>query len=335
MSEQQTPRNDYLKPRERIEQLHAAFDRELEQILEELEVWNFRIATAYDEDGSTGETTHLTVAQAAKNELDEQWSYYGDWIMISGAWDVNRPDLTDGGIIYNESSDEPVFSAAVSNGFELDIKDNAPPVVGFSFKVGFAALANKKIHGTLEYLAFARPERASFSLARLSSEFETPKEQLVDAVRFYDGLLKLYTHEPSDFYRKSAAMQQKFFNNIISDLSDIVTAPPYVTLCSYAEVPYLYRRGKQETADTRGLSLEYVQDDSDIILSGPVKGITILDSLYATDTPLKSIDDLIDSEAGICFIMSPSEGSMDDDEIDERDLIVPARLIKDLDIAMK
>lgn len=335
MSEEVLPHNEYIKPREHIEQMQAAFDTELEHVLEELHVWNFRLATAYAEDQQTGENTHLEIAQLAKNDLDEQWSYYGDWVMVSGFWDVNRPEISNRGIMYNETFDEPVFNPAMSNGFEVEVKEDAAPEVGFSFKVGQAALANKSVHGSLEFLAFARPEKATFSFARKSVELDSPHEQLVEAVHYYDGLLKLYTHEPSDFYRKSSRLQQKFFESLINDLTDTITAPPYVTLCQYAEVPYVYRRGKEESSDGKGLSLEYIEEDTDILLSGVVRGVTILDTLYATDEPLRSKDDLVDPEAGICFIVTASEGSLDDDWIDERDFIVPARLIKDLDIVIK
>lgn len=336
MSEQISPHNEFLKPREHIEQMQDAFDKELEHVLEELQIWNFRLATAYAEDMETGEETHLQIALAAKNDLDEQWSYYGDWIMVSGAWDANRPEISSRGIMYNEILDEPVFNPAMSNGFEIELKEDAAPEVGFSFKIGYGALANKSVHGSLEFLAFARPEKATFSFARKSAELDSPKEQLVDAVHYYDGLLKLYTHEPSDFYRKPARLQQQFFESLINDLTETITAPPYVTLCHYAEVPYIYRRGTEQSPDGKGLSLEYIEEEGkNIILSGTVKGITILDTLYATDEPLLSKDDLIDSEAGICFIISASEGNLDDDQVDGRDFIVPARLIEDLDIVIK
>jgi hypothetical protein len=71
------------------------------------------------------------------------------------------------------------------------------------------------------------------------------------------------------------------------------------------------------------------------MMSGTVKGVTILDTLYASDQPLRSKEDLIDADAGICFIVAASEGSLDDEQVDERDFIIPSRLIKDLDIVIK
>ena len=336
MAERSIPHEEHLSPREKLERMQAAFDKELDHILEELIVWNFRLATAYTEDAVTGGQTCAQLALEARNSLDEQWSYYGDWVMVSGFWDVNRPEVTTRGILFNETRDEPVFSPAMSNGFEVEFKEDSAPELGLSFKIGTMALVNKYVHGNVEALAFARPEKAAFSFARKAAEFESPKEELIDAVHYYDGLLKLYTHEPSDFYRKPARQQQQFFEKIIDNLTETITAPPYVTLCQYAEVPYLYRRGNQPSPDGSGLSLEYIEADGEsVILSGTVKGVTILETLYGADAPLRSKDDLIDPDAGICFVISASEGSLDDDQVDERDFIVPARLIKELDIAIK
>lgn len=334
MSEQLSPHHEHKKPRERIEEMHSAFDAELENILEELQVWDFRLATAYAEDQLTGEQSHRELAMYAKNELDEAWSYYADWIMVSGVWDSNRPVLSERGILNNVSHDEPIFGPALSNGFEVDIREDAAPVIGLSFKIGTMAASNKHLYGNIEGLAFARPEKATFSFARKSAEFEAPKDQLINAVHYYDGLLKLYTHEPSDFYRKSAHLQQQFFEKIINDLSDTITAPAYVTQFHYAEVPYIYRRGT-EYMDDNSLPLEYIDGGSaNILLSGTIKGVTILDSLYASDNPIRSKDDLIDADAGICLIVSLSEGSLSKEQVDDRDLIVPARLIKELDITI-
>jgi hypothetical protein len=336
MSEKQSSHSEEMTPREKVEQMQGAFDTELDNILEELQVWNFRLATAYAEDKETGEETHLQLALAAKNELDEQWSYYGDWVMVSGLWDVNRPEITNRGIIYNESIDEPIFGPVMSNGFEIEVNEDSAPVAGFSFKVSYCNLSNKYMHGNLEVLAFARPEKAAFSFARKAVELESPKEQLIDAVHYYDGLLQLYTHQPSDFYRKPARVQQQFFEKLIDDLTETITAPPYVTLCQYAEVPYVYRRGRGHGPNEPKLSLEYIQPHgTSVMMSGTVKGVTILDTLYASDQPLRSKEDLIDADAGICFIVAASEGSLDDEQVDERDFIIPSRLIKDLDIVIK
>lgn len=335
MTEKITPKEEFLTPREKVEGMQAAFDRELEHIIEELQVWNFRLSTAYAEDQETGGDTHLEAALSAKNDLDEQWSYYGDWIMVSGLWDINRPTFGDDGIINHVTNDDPVFTPAMSNGFEIDIQEGRPPSAGLSFKVGMSKIINKNLYGTLDALAFASPEKAAFSLARKSVELGTPKEQLIDAVHYYDGLLQLYTHQPSDFYRKPAHVQQGFFTKLIDDLSETITIPAYHTICQYAEVPYVYRRGVQDERGS-GLTLEYIAPNSEsILMSGAIRGVTILDSLYATDTPLRSKDDLIDPDAGICFIVAASEGSLDDSQVDERDFIIPSRLIKELDIVIK
>lgn len=336
MSENQPTHNENLTPREKVEQMQGAFDAEVELILEELQVWNFRLATAYAEDAETGGETCQQLATLAKNDLDERWSYYGDWIMVSGVWDVNRPEIFHQGITYSESLDEPVFSPVMSNGFEIDVSEGVAPTAGFSFKVSYCNLSNKYMHGNLEILAFARPEKATFSFARKAVEMESPDEQLVDAVHYYDGLLQLYTHQPSDFYRKPARVQQQFFEKLIDDLTETITAPPYVTLCQYAEVPYVYRRGRENFADDLSLSLEYIEPKgTSVILSGAVRGVTILDTLYASDKPLRSKDDLIDADAGICFVVAASEGSLDGTQVDERDFLVPSRLIKELDIVIK
>jgi hypothetical protein len=334
MSEQKPENLETPSPREKVEQMQAAFDIDIIRTIEEVRVWNDRLVAAYSEDRKTGDETHLQLALQAKNELDEQWSYYGDWIMVSGVWDINRPTISSEGILNHLSVDEPVFSPAMSNGFEVEVREAQPPVVGFSFKVGTSQIIDKHLYGKIDSLAFATHNKAAFSLARKSAELESPKEQLVDAVHYYDGLLKLYTHQPSDFYRKPAKVQQRFFQKIIDDLSETITIPSYATLCQYAEVPYVYRRGKDIGPDGE-LSLEYITDDTNIILSGLVRGVTILDTLYATDKPLLGKDDLIDPDAGICFIVAPHEGSLHDSQVDERDLIVPARLIKQLDIVIK
>lgn len=327
----------YQSPREKIEAMRADFDILLEMILEELQVWNFRLATAYAEDAETGENTTSQLLAQAENELDEMWPYHDDWIMVSGLWDINRPVMNRDGVINNESCDEAVFTPAISNGFIADLRRNSAPVMGLSFKIGSLYISNKSLRGPVHALAFATPEKATFSLARKASEFESKDEQLIEAVHYYDGLLKLYTQSrSSNFYLKSAKAQQQFFDSLINDLTDIITAPPHETLFRHAKVPYIYRRGTTVTPDGSGLTLEYIEaPDEHILLSGTIKGVTILDTLYGIDTPLRSEADLIDPEAGICFIVSLNEGSLDSNFVDDRDFIIPNRHIQDLDITIK
>lgn len=321
-------------PRELVERKESELQRTIEALEPEIMSWNFQLANAWEEDHQNETETMREIAFAAVDSLDGKWPFEGDWLTISGVWVKTKGRLIENGIVFDSEMEE-VFTAAMSNGFTVNqTSEDQLPAVGFSFKVGQALLQNQAVQGSLEFLAFASPDKVSLSYVRPGEKHETEIAPLKQAAEYYDMLLRLHTHNPnSEFYRKSVKSQQMFFSSVIDDLSEILTAPDFATMCSSLKMPYVYRRGHELTPDGAGLGLEMVQlKDQSVVLSGRVIGVTILDSLFASTAPLKSKEDLIDDAAGVCFIINANQGNLEDEQVDERPFIVPIRYAEQLDL---
>lgn len=324
------------KPREIVEGLRAQFDSELEGAVVALELWNLRLRDAFASYTPENARELYRLAHEAKNDLDTNWSYYGDTLMVSGRWDITMAQEAHTGIQYRTLTDQPVFSLAVSNGFEIDFCPGDAPQVGFSFKHSQVSFANRHMHGRVELLSFARMGDVSLSLARKSEPLEAikPREAL-ETVDYYNNLLRLYTERPSNFYRKSASEQQQFLHSIVNDLSDRILTPPYDTLCEDIETPYLYRRLAPEDPTENSLEFEVIRGQENIQLTGRLVGFTILDTLFPVQQALRSKEDFLDPDAGICYIISVDRRESEDDEWETQDLLVPSRQVKHVNFSSK
>lgn len=336
MSEQPIANGELFQPREIVENLRAQFDSELEGAVVALELWNLRLQDAFAQCTPENAREIFLLAHEAKKDMDINWSYYGDSLMVSGRWDVTEAQETHTGIEYRILENRPVFGLAVSHGFEIDFRPGSAPQVGFSFKHSQASFANRYIHGRAELLSFARMGDVSLSLARKSERLETisPSEML-KTVQHYNDLLQLHTDAPSDFYQKPASEQQQFLHSIINDLSDRIFTPPYITICEDIDVPYLYRRLEQEHSSDNTIGLETVRKDEGLKFSGRLIGVTILDTLFPLEHTLSSKDDLLNPDAGICFIVTVSAHDTADSEPYQQDLLVPSRALKHVKLSIR
>ena len=117
-------------------------------------------------------------------------------------------------------------------------------------------------------------------------------------------------------------------------ISDTLPGPEhgYNAICEQVEVPYIYRR----VTDGSGNKWQRVKaaDSEPILLNGVVEGVGILESIELTSQkPLRSKQELVDPNAGICLILKVEECSIPD-VFNSHPVYVPLRLASEIELAV-
>jgi hypothetical protein len=260
-----------------------------------------------------------------------------DLMHVSGNWYETR-FKTDNATIQFPMEHAEAFHLAPSNGFSVFEPEDRPPTIGLSFVAGNVPIMSAAIQGNLTVLNYALPNDISLYYARPAESEEVVTmdlEPLYDNIQYYDNLLMLhYESEHSDFYRKSAKQQKKFLLDVVDKISDHLPSPEFgvKAKCSAVTTPYVYRR--VETNTQRMWQRVTSADGEPILLAGDVEGISILESPELDGgTPLRSRQQLVDREAGICMVLRVEECSIPD-VFNNQPVYVPMRMAEEIELAV-
>ncbi len=340
MSAENPELNPYVKEfngvREMLEYKQAHLDTTLEGLSEEIESWNEKLTLAKAYGDMSRNEIWKKLATEAVNSLDKQWPFMNDYLHVSGIWYVPQLSLSSDGIEYPMYQSQ-AFNTVRSNGFQVFQEDYEPPRVGLSFAVSELPVANAALQGRLDLLTYADPKDINLIYARPNQTQGTlsDPDKIHNGLLYYDNLLYLHYHsDNSKFFDKPVEQQKKFLTQVIDTVSDLLPSPEFGdnAVCEEVIVPYVYQYQGSTGAKHIWKKFSGV-DNEHIILSGRIDGISILEAPIVTGgKPLRSKNELVDSDASICLVLNVDQCSMEY-KFDGQPVYVPLRLVESIVIA--
>jgi len=321
--------------RELVEGKQSELNHVLLELAEEIEMWNLVLSEAAQQtDLEPGQLANL--AGESVTSLDKKWPFMGDFIHVTGRWYIPQVTINDMSIEYPMHEAE-AFNIVRSNGFSVFGKEDTTPTVGLSFEVADVQIINAAVQTKMTFLAYADPGDVSLYYVRPEEKGSETTDigTFGESIHYYDDLLHLHYHNHnSDFYRKTARQQKKFFHDVIDNISNTLPSPEYgeSAVCEQIEVPYVYRRIKTQA----GMEWQQIKssDDQPILMAGKIDGVGILESSQLdNDRPFRSKTELVDQNAGICLILRVEQCSIPD-IFNNQPVYVPLRMANQIEIAV-
>lgn len=337
--EQLTPSDTYesLSVREMLDTKQAHLDYVMQELSEEVAMWNLRMADLAARDDEAALHELREVAREAAYSLDSKWPFMHDQLHVSGSWYSTRFATTNSTIEFPMEKEE-AFNILPSNGFSVFEPEDEPPMVGLSFLVQDVPVISAAIQGHLTVLNYALPHEVSLYYVRPNNAEVTiaaDLETLHHDIQYYDNLLMLhYENASSDFYRKSAKQQKKFMLDIVDKISDNLPAPEYGVRakCEMVTTPYVYRR--IENGGQRIWQKVSSSDGGAMMLAGDVDGVSVLESSELDGgKPLRGKHELIDADAGICLVLQVEQCSVPD-IFNNQPVYIPMRQAEEIELSI-
>ncbi len=335
MSEIQTP-GEQRTLREQLEEKQSELDELLLELTKDVELINIQLAHMYASDSPNKEQDILRLINESTNYLDSQWSFYLDLMHVTGSWLISKPEMRQTSLHFPMVR-EDVFNIVQSNGFAVHIPENGDaPRMGLSFMYSDMPIMGAAAQGRITWLAHADPREVSLYYIRPEEKdsLQSTESELYDQLTYFDQLLLLHYHDPnSEFYRKTAKKQLQFLHKITDAVSNAMPSPQngYKIECLQVETPYVYRR----IVDGQSAKWQKIQakGNENMLLSGNVDGVGVLEAAdLRSDRPLRTKEQLVDPDAGICFIMQVEQSSLSSDVFGNNPVYVPYRKVDELEL---
>lgn len=320
--------------RGRLESIQMEFDSTLMELSEEVDTWNLKLEHASRSSGGSHTNKLRQLAQEALNNLDAKWPFFHDEIHVSGKWYVPQISLSHSQFNFAMQKAE-AFNIVRSNGFQVFEAQEDTPRIGLSFIVSDLPIYSAAVQGNFSILSFADLKDVSLLYIRPNEteSLQPDMSDLAERMVYYDQLLKLhYQNHNSEFFRKNGRQQYRFLTHVTDKINESLPAPQngIKSVCSQVEVPYVYHR----VHDVTGSKWQRVisADNENILMAGNIEGIGILDmSELDIHKPLRSKDQLVDPDSGICLILQVEECSIPD-IFNSQPVYVPIRSAKTVEI---
>lgn len=323
--------------REHLSNRQQELDDTLEQLSEEIEMWQLMLYEASKDTSEEGTDKQVMITNEAIRSLDSKWPFSNSMIHIAGKWAVTKLSRGRSSIEF-PMVEQDAFLTAQSDGFTVRNDEGVPyPTIGLSFTLGGLFFNNAALKTSMIPLGFAVPSEVSLTYVKAENDadvYNGEAEYFHAALQATDMILdSIYNDKDSEFYELPADKQQRLIYELIDRASDILPAPEFGTAsCDNVTVPYVYRR--MESEDGSGYFERITSDDDEhMMLSGHIEGTCVLEAVgLSKPWPLTSREDLVDPEAGICLIMRVSESTVPD-AFDHKPIYVPVRQASELTIS--
>lgn len=300
-----------LQPKVVAEQEQIRFRTSYEESLFVAESLEFDINAASMMGHSEEEITNL--AERAVEQLNVYWAYHDEIFYVAGRWIVpkiialydSEDDimLADPVGVRWEFIEEDVCSARYSQGWGYKRLDNKVHL-GLTFAADSFAIAQPYLHIGGSPTGFALPEKISLELVSTPNEEQTDRhgELVCETLEMYDKLIRLYTSQES-FRRQPHHKQAKTIDRLIQNMNDLISLPG-TGMYIDSDATELYTRAETSTGyGFQHIDIKSYGSKENIPIQGMILGVTILERDLLSEKAIRSDNDFIDKDAGLCMLI--------------------------------